>query len=206
MEGQSGCQTEETAPQEQAQAKPWVVAGLGNPGRRYDNTRHNAGWDALDNLHKNLGAPKIVQRSIAAIAETEIAGRIVVLTWPKTFMNDSGGGILYVLRSFEAEPGNLIILCDDIHLETGRIRVRRKGSDGGHNGLRSIIATLQTQRFPRVRIGVGKPPSANKQVQHVLQSPNREERERITAGAEKASEAVETIINSGIEEAMQSFN
>ena len=136
-----------------------VVAGLGNPGEKYANTRHNAGFIAIDYLAKNLGVRVDRVKFHALVGECELGGRRVLLMKPETFMNSSGIAIGEAAAFYKIPPENIIILHDEISFDAGIIRIRRKGSAGGHNGLKSIIEHLSSEAFPRIKIGVGQKPS-----------------------------------------------
>ena len=136
-----------------------IVAGLGNPGEKYANTRHNAGFIAIDYLAKNLGVRVDRVKFHALVGECELGGRRVLLMKPETFMNSSGVAIGEAAAFYKIPPENIIILHDEISFDAGIIRIRRKGSAGGHNGLKSIIEHLSSEAFPRIKIGVGQKPS-----------------------------------------------
>ncbi len=146
---------------EQSGGVQWVIAGLGNPGTKYDGTRHNVGFLALDLLARELGANVSRSRFKALCGEGTISGQRVLLLKPQTFMNLSGEATREALAWYKLPVERLIVLHDDISLAPGRIRVRAKGSDGGHNGLKSIIYQHGSDAFPRVKIGVGMPPRAD---------------------------------------------
>ena len=138
----------------------YIVAGLGNPGSEYKNTRHNAGFLAVDAIAARAGATVDRARYHALTGEATLGGVRVLLMKPETFMNSSGDAIAEAATFYKIPPENVIILCDDISFAPGRFRIRRRGSAGGHNGLKSIIARLGSEDFPRVKIGVGEKPSA----------------------------------------------
>ncbi len=190
----------------EAQTTPWLVIGIGNPGARYEKTRHNAGWDALDALIQRNGTTKPERKGPGFISETDVSGYRVFLARPTTYVNRTGQAARYFLETLSIPPNKLIVIVDDVHLQTGRLRVRRKGTDGGHNGLKSIINELGTARFCRVRIGVGKPISSKSQIEYVLQRPSRRAARAIETAVERAAQAVETIITEGIDVAMARFN
>lgn len=136
-----------------------IVAGLGNPGEKYERTRHNAGFIAIDHIAGALGVKIDRAKFHALIAECELGGKRVLLMKPETFMNNSGVAIGEAAAFYKIPPENIIVLHDEISFDAGIIRIRRKGSAGGHNGLKSIIASLSSDAFPRVKIGVGQKPS-----------------------------------------------
>ena len=135
-----------------------LLVGLGNPGKEYEGTRHNVGFDALDFLAAQNGADLRQLRFRALCGDADIAGVRTLLMKPGTFMNLSGEAVAEAVSYYHIPPGNLIVLCDDVQFPVGKMRIRRKGTHGGHNGLRNIIERLGTDEFPRIRIGVGKKP------------------------------------------------
>lgn len=137
----------------------WLVAGLGNPGKKYDGTRHNAGFDALDYLASQWGTAITKAKFEGLYGQANLAGQKVILLKPQTFMNLSGRSIQAAAGFFKIEPSHVVVLCDDVTQSPGRLRIRPGGSAGGHNGLKDIIARLNTQEFPRVRLGVGEKPN-----------------------------------------------
>lgn len=136
----------------------WLIVGLGNPGRQYERTRHNAGFRAVGALAKSLGCPVDRGKFQGLMGQCTYRGQRLVLLLPQTFMNLSGNGVADAVRFYRLPPERVLVLCDDISLEPGRLRVRGSGSAGGHNGLKSIIARLGGDGFPRIRIGVGAKP------------------------------------------------
>ena len=137
----------------------FIVAGLGNPGREYEGTRHNAGFRALDFLAERLGASVKESRFSALVGRSEISGHGVLLLKPQTYMNLSGRAVAEAANFYKIPPENIIVMCDDISFAPGHMRIRKKGSAGGHNGLKSIIESLGSDAFPRIKIGVGAKPS-----------------------------------------------
>ena len=146
--------------EERPAAVTHIVAGLGNPGKEYESTRHNAGFLALDFMAERLGVRIDRVRHHALVGEATLGGVRVLLMKPTTFMNSSGDAIADAAAFYKIPPERIIVLCDDISFAPGRIRIRRRGSAGGHNGLKSIIARLGSEDFPRIKIGVGEKPSA----------------------------------------------
>ena len=139
----------------------YIVAGLGNPGSKYENTRHNAGFLAIDRLAEKAGVSIDRLKFKGLTAQAEVGGKRVLLLKPSTFMNLSGQSVQEALSFYKLPPNRCIVLFDDISLDVGRVRIRRKGSHGGHNGIRSIVDYLQSENFPRVKIGVGERPNPN---------------------------------------------
>ena len=180
-----------------------LIVGLGNPGPRYANTRHNVGFRALEILMEQ-GDNKIVARYNSLVMETTLHDTSLVLAKPLTYMNNSGSAIAALVNQLEIPLTELCIVYDDIHLDVGVIRMRRKGSDGGHNGMKSIISTLHTTEFPRLRIGIGEPIGA--QVDYVLSEFTDAEAPKIEDAIQRAVDAVETFVTDGILTAMNRFN
>lgn len=139
-------------------APAWLLVGLGNPGGNYANTRHNAGFLFIDHLAAAVGASVTRARFKALVGEATVGGARVLLMKPETYMNLSGEAVREAAAFYHIEPDHVIVICDDVTLDVGRLRVRGKGSDGGHNGIKSIVAQLGTDGFARVRVGVGKKP------------------------------------------------
>ena len=185
----------------------YVIAGLGNPDRKYLNTRHNAGYLALDVLAARHGLrfEKTALKSV--LAEGRIGTNRVVLAKPITYMNLSGEAVVALLNWYKIDPSSeLIVLYDDIDLPAGEIRIRPRGSAGTHNGMRSILQLTGTEDFPRVRIGIGKPPKGWDLANYVLSAFPQEERELIEAGLSHAADAVELMLTQGIGAAQQKYN
>lgn len=184
-----------------------LIVGLGNPGREYDETRHNLGFMLIDRLMERAGGRRFRAESNAKVAEATIAGNRVMLAMPQTFMNLSGGAVRPLLERYgEGDPANLIVVSDEAALPFGMIRIRAKGSAGGQKGLKSIIDRLGTQDFARIRLGI-KPdhPVSNLSSFVLLPIPKRE-REKLEEMLESAADAVEVILTEGIERAMALFN
>lgn len=183
-----------------------LIVGLGNPGAEYHNTRHNVGFRVVDRLAEQhrIDTGRVEKR--ARVGYGRIRDVPVVLVKPVTYMNLSGESVGPLLRMLELRPEDVVVVTDDLDLPTGRLRLRRGGSAGGHNGLKSLIQHLGTQEFPRVRIGVGRPRQEGATVDHVLGRFGRAELEPIQHAILDAAEAVETILIEGIEAAMNRYN
>jgi PTH1 family peptidyl-tRNA hydrolase len=185
----------------------WLVLGLGNPGRRYEHTRHNVGEDAVRLLAERLEANLRTGRNDAAVAETRIGDTRVVLAVPLTFMNESGRAAASLVKRFKfTDPERIIVVHDELDLEPGVVRVKAGGGLAGHNGLKSITSALSTQDYLRIRIGVGKPPSAARGADHVLTRIPAREREVLDVSVEIAADAVSSIVTRGAAETMQDIN
>ncbi|WP_454052564.1 aminoacyl-tRNA hydrolase [Clostridium sp. Marseille-Q7071] len=182
----------------------YLIVGLGNPGDKYDKTRHNVGFDIIDLFAQkyNISINRIKFKGI--YGETTINGEKVIVLKPQTFMNLSGESVREVCDFYKIPNNNIIVVYDDISLDIGTVRIRQKGSAGGHNGIKNIISHLSTEAFPRIKIGVGQP--KYDLVDHVLGKFSKEERELLEKTFEPSVQAIETIITNGIAEAMNKFN
>lgn len=185
----------------------FIVAGLGNPGKDYESTRHNAGFLAIDHVAASKGT-KIDRAKFGALtAVVEIGGVGVLLMKPQTFMNLSGEAIGEATRFYKLAPENVIVISDDISLDVGRLRVRRKGSDGGHNGLKSISAHLSSNNYPRIKVGVGQKPHADYELADwVLSSFSKEDKEKLAEAYPKILVGIEKIVSGDVDGAMQICN
>lgn len=184
----------------------FIVAGLGNPGTRYENTRHNVGFDTAELLSEKHGIKVSKLKHKAYLGEGVIEGARVVLAKPQTYMNLSGESIREIIDWYKAPLSNLIIIYDDVDLPLGRVRVRPKGSSGTHNGMKSVIYQLSADDFPRVRVGIGNPPPEYDIADYVLGRFSAGEREIIDKSIKVAAEAVEEIIKAGVDSAMNKYN
>ena len=185
----------------------WLVAFLGNPGPRYEGTRHNAGFMAADALAKAKGLRIDRARFRALTATCELGGDKVLLLKPQTYMNLSGEAVSQAARFYKLDPAHVLVVSDETALALGRLRIRQKGSAGGHNGLKNIIACLGTEAFPRIRIGVGAPPHPDYDMADwVLSAFKNRDAEDMAAAATRAAQAVECYIAEGPERAMNLYN
>jgi PTH1 family peptidyl-tRNA hydrolase len=182
-----------------------VIAGLGNPGPRYKNTRHNAGFTVLDRVAEKLDAEFAREKYRAILAEAEWKGERLLLMKPMTYMNLSGESIARAVRYNNVELHDLLVVVDDVNIELGRLRLRPAGSAGGHNGLKSIIEHLGTDEFPRLRIGVGQSRGAVLR-DHVLSTFAPDEKPLAEKAAARAAEAALCFIEFGVDKAMNKFN
>lgn len=183
-----------------------LIVGLGNPGPRYRCTRHNVGFRCLDLLAQRWEIPLSERRPRAVLGRGRRLDQEVVLAKPRTFMNNSGEAVRYLLDRFGVRPHQLLVIYDDVALPVGKMRLRPDGSDGGHNGMRSIIGVVQTTEFPRLRVGVGQPPPGQDQVAHVLGRFNEEESPIVAEVVQRVPEAVHCILEEGMDAAMNRFN
>ncbi len=185
----------------------WLVVFLGNPGTKYEMTRHNAGFMAGDAMAKAQGAAINRSRFKALTGTCDIGGETVMLMKPQTFMNLSGEAVAQAVSFYKLAPDHVIVVSDEIALPIGKLRIRTKGSAGGHNGLKNIIALLGTDQFPRIRIGVGAAPHPDYDMADwVLSSFKGKDAEDILAAAARAAEAVECYLTKGADRAMNLYN
>ena len=185
----------------------WLVAGLGNPGREYAFTRHNAGFLCLDVLAEDLGAKVSKLKFHALIGEAEIAGQRCLLLKPNTYMNGSGEAIVEAARFYKIPLERTLLVFDDVSLPLGKLRIRREGSAGGHNGVKSAIACLGSQAFPRVKLGVGaNPDPARELADWVLSGMSQSELRTLREVCGDACEAVKLIVAGQTDEAMARYN
>ena len=197
------------AKQDETTAGPveYIVAGLGNPGAKYERTRHNAGFLAMDFLAEKYGARIDRAKFHALVGEATIGGKRVLLMKPQTFMNASGEAIAEAARFYKCPTEKIVVISDDFLLDVGRLRVRRKGSHGGHNGLKSIERMLSTTEYPRIRIGVGQKPHPDYDViDWVLGSFSAEDLKQIASRYETLAAGLEKILAGDVEGAMQICN
>ncbi len=183
-----------------------IVVGLGNPGQKYKHTRHNVGFDVLTNIAQRYftGLPKA--KFNAEVAEAVIKNEKTILISPLTFMNLSGQSVRAAVDFYKVPLEDLLIVCDDINLDIGRLRIKPGGSAGGQNGLKDIIQRLGTDQFPRLRLGVGKVPARWDTADYVLSKFDSDDRPLVDVGIKSAADAIEVWIESGLQTAMNRFN
>ncbi len=185
----------------------WLIVFLGNPGVKYEGTRHNAGFMAADAMAKAKGVSINRLRFRALTAQCVIGGENVLLMKPQTYMNLSGEAVGEAARFYKIPPEHIIVISDEMALPIGKLRIRMKGSAGGHNGLKNIISHLGTEAFPRIRLGVGAPPHADYDVKDwVLSAFKNQDADDMAQAAARAAEAAECYIAEGAERAMNKFN
>lgn len=185
----------------------YLIVGLGNPGRQYETTRHNAGFLCMDLLADRLGVKinKIKFKSV--IGDAVISGRRCLLMKPQTFMNLSGEAVEQCCSFYKIPPERVIVIFDDISLPCGGLRIRRKGSDGGHNGIKSIILLLNSDAFPRIKLGIGAKPHPDYDLaDYVLSHFGKEEAEAMKQAMAKACDALELMVDGRIDDAMSKFS
>jgi len=191
----------------EAGAAMYVIAGLGNPGTKYENTRHNVGFMVIDMVAEKHHIPVTEKKHRALIGKGMIGGERALLVKPQTFMNLSGESVREIIDYYKIEEKTeLIVISDDISLPPGALRIRKKGSAGGHNGLKNIILHLGHDEFRRIRLGVGDKPSGYDLADYVLGHFNEDDRALIVRSVERAAEAVEVMIAEGADKAMNQFN
>lgn len=185
----------------------FIIAGLGNPGKEYEGTRHNVGFDVIDALADKYNISVNERKGRAFCGKGIIAGQKVLLVKPQTFMNLSGESIRSLVDFYKIDPEvEFLVVFDDVSLDVGQIRIRKKGSAGGHNGIKSIISHLGTQDFQRIKVGVGEKPKEYDLADYVLGHFSKADKEEMTEGYKQAIEAVELILADEIEDAMNRFN
>jgi PTH1 family peptidyl-tRNA hydrolase len=190
----------------------WLIAGLGNPGPEYSHNRHNVGYWCVNRLGRLHGI-NLKAKTLAAVGEGSILGTPVVLLKPRTYVNKSGDAVVPAMRKWKVDPSHLLVIYDELDLPLGRIRIRAGGGDGGYKGLKSIIASLGSRDFPRIRIGIGRPhidgePSWEPSVvgDYVLGDPTREQAKTLQDAVSRAAQAAERILTEGVEAAMNKYN
>ena len=185
----------------------YLVVGLGNPGRQYEATRHNMGFDTVDYLVEEYKVPQGGVKFNAMYGKTVIGGEKVILMKPLSFMNLSGGPVRDMVNYFKIDPETeLIVIYDDIDLDPGQLRIRKQGSAGGHNGIKDIIRRLGTEKFIRIRVGVGAKPKDWDLADFVLGHFSDSDRKLVDEGIRDAAEAVEMILSEGVDVAMNKYN
>jgi PTH1 family peptidyl-tRNA hydrolase len=204
----SGRASSESAPEkpEELREMRWVVAGLGNPGEQYHRSGHNIGFNVVDHLAEKCGARLDRRKFKGILCEAKIGADIAILVKPQTYYNLSGECVAAILGYYKIPAERLIVVHDEIDLEPRQLRLKRGGGDAGNRGVRSIAATLGTPEFVRVRVGIGRPAPGLEARDHVLHAMGRTELEAFKASIAKAAEAVEAVIASGLERAMNLYN
>ncbi len=187
-------------------APEYLVVGLGNPGTDYAGTRHNVGFAAIDAICREYGVECRPLKFQAYGADVEVEGRRVLLMKPTTFMNNSGRAVREAASFYKIPPEKIVVFCDDVNFDPGKMRIREKGSDGGHNGLKSIIGQLSSDSFPRVKIGVGKKPPEYDLASWVLGKIPAEDAKEIAKCAKVSPDVMKKIICGNIQDAMGAYN
>ena len=185
----------------------YVIAGLGNPGLEYENTRHNAGFIVLDMLAKQCGEEINRMQFKGRTADVMLGDKRCLLLKPTTYMNNSGESIVQALEFYKLDVSSLIVVCDDISLDVGRLRIRRQGSHGGHNGLRSICELTGSDSYERIKMGVGKKPHPDYDLaKWVLGKFGKEDMEKLNTAAENACECIKLMVQGKTDQAMNKYN
>ncbi len=185
----------------------YIVVGLGNPDKKYENTRHNAGFHAIDTIAKSLGVDVKKMKFKSLVGEAKIANQKCLLMKPMTYMNNSGEALVEAMNFYKVPINKVIVIFDDISLEPSEMRVRRKGTHGGHNGIKSIIQLTGGDEFPRIKLGVGKKPHPDYDLADwVLSNFKKDEQQKMCESYDKCEEIVSLIIQDNIDEAMNRYN
>lgn len=184
----------------------YLIVGLGNPEKEYGNTRHNMGFDTINEIAKNNNID-INKNKFKGLYETlNLQNQKVILLKPQTYMNLSGESVREIVDFYNIEPQNIIVIYDDIDIEKGHVKIRKKGGAGSHNGMKSVVQELGTTDFARIRVGIGQPEFKSDMINYVIGKVPKEEQEILHQGVKKAAEAVEEILKNGIDIAMNKFN
>lgn len=183
-----------------------LIVGLGNPGKKYEKTRHNIGFDCIDRCANKLNISLTESKFKGVFGSTVIQSEKVFLLKPLTFMNVSGESVQALANFYKIEPKNILVIYDDLDLPVGKIRLRKKGSAGGHNGMKSIISHLGTEDFKRIRVGIGRPQRGEPVVNYVLGSFRPSERELVAESIEQTAKAVEAWTATSFDEVMNTYN
>ncbi|RMH80902.1 MAG: aminoacyl-tRNA hydrolase [Acidobacteria bacterium] len=183
-----------------------LVVGLGNPGKKYERTRHNVGFMVVDELLKKLKVRVYTEEGLSHLYKVNLYGRDVLFSKPQTYMNNSGLAVLNLLEEYKIEPEEMLVVYDDLDLPLSKLRLRLEGSSGGHHGIESIIKEIRTQRFPRLKVGIGRPRDKNKVVEYVLSPFEKEEEETLARVLERASLCILRILEFGLDESMNFCN
>lgn len=184
----------------------YLIVGLGNPENEYSNTRHNMGFDTINKLAKKNNIEINKSKFKGLYGTGIIQDKKVILLKPQTYMNLSGESVREVIDFYHINSEKIIIIYDDIDTEKGNIRIRKKGGPGSHNGMKSIVENIQTTNFGRIRVGIGQPEYKNDMINYVIGKVSEEEQKTLQEGVNKAAEAIEEILKSGIDIAMNKFN
>lgn len=185
----------------------FLVVGLGNPGKQYENTRHNAGFMTIDYIAKKFSTTINRIKFNSLVSEVEVNNKRIMLMKPQTFMNLSGKAVQEAASFYKIPPENIIVIYDDISLDPGNIRIRRKGSAGGHNGIKSIIECIGSEKFPRIKVGVGKKPSSSWDLADwVLSSFSESDKDLIVSSFDKSYNSMLLMLEDKSEEAMNKYN
>lgn len=184
----------------------YLIVGLGNPEEEYSGTRHNMGFDAINAIAKTYNICINRKKFDALYGDGIIEGKKVILLKPQTYMNLSGESIRQVVEFYKLKLEDILVIYDDMDVEKGNIKIRKKGGTGSHNGMKSIIHNLKSEDFARIRIGIGRPEETDDKINYVIGKVETSEREKLEEGIQKATKAVKVIIENGIDNAMNAWN
>ena len=183
-----------------------LIVGLGNPGKKYELTRHNVGFEVIDLLCNEIRAGKTKRQNFSLVTEGRLETEHLILAKPQTFMNSSGVAVSSLVSKYGVQLDDIYVVYDDLNLDLGVLRIRRRGSAGGHRGVKSIISSLGSQLFPRLRIGIGQMDRGTEAIDHVLSKFSHDEREQIDQTEYMAVDALKVMIRDGIDPAMNKYN
>ena len=184
----------------------YLIVGLGNPESDYANTRHNMGFNVINKLSKKYNIDISRKKFNSEYGSGNIEGEKVLLVKPQTYMNNSGEAVIAFVNFYKLELDKIIVVYDDVDIEPGKIRIRKNGSSGNHNGMKSIIQYLHNQEFSRIRVGIGKPSENIDMIEYVIGAISNDEKEILDNGVEKAKDAVIELLKNGIDSAMNKYN
>lgn len=184
----------------------YLIVGLGNPEEEYNHTRHNMGFHVINKLARKYEITMNRKKYEGIYGDGKIEEEKIILLKPQTYMNASGKSIIQFMRFYKLQPENIIVIYDDMDVEPGKIKIRKKGGPGSHNGMKSVIHEIQSQEIPRIRVGIGRPEEQNQMIEYVIGEIDPEEEKELEEGVEKAAEAIEAILKIGIDKAMNQYN
>ena len=184
----------------------YLIVGLGNPEEEYSNTRHNMGFNTINKISQQYNIEVKQNKFQALYGSGMIEKEKVILLKPQTYMNLSGNSVKEVVDFYKIEKEKILVIYDDMDIEPGKIKIRKKGSAGGHNGMKSIIQMIGTEEFPRIRVGIGRPIHKDDEINYVIGAIPEEDLKRLDEGIEKAQKAVEEILRNGVDSAMNKYN
>lgn len=184
----------------------YLIVGLGNPEEEYNHTRHNMGFHVINQLAQKYDIRMNRKKFEGIYGDGKIEEEKVILLKPQTYMNASGKSIIQFMHFYKLQPENVIVVYDDMDVEPGKIKIRKKGGPGSHNGMKSVIHEIQSQEVPRIRVGIGRPEEQNQMIEYVIGEITSEEEKKLEEGVEKAREAIGDILEIGIDKAMNQYN
>lgn len=184
----------------------YLIVGLGNPEEEYNHTRHNMGFHVINQLAKKYEISMNRKKFEGIYGDGKIKDQKVILLKPQTYMNASGKSIIQFMHFYKLQPENVIVIYDDMDVEPGRIKIRKQGGPGSHNGMKSVIYEIQSQEISRIRVGIGRPEEQNQMIEYVIGEITSEEEKNLEEGVEKAKEAIGAILEIGIDKAMNQYN